>query len=178
MGQVKTMLLRAICGFIRPDNGTVSIDGKPVEFNKKLPESVGVIIENPGFIPSQSAMENLRYLADINHAFDQDEIMRLLDLFGLRNHAQEQVRSYSLGMRQKLAIVQALMEHQPLILLDEPTNGLDEHSVSVFLEEMKRQRDMGRTVLIASHHSDELSQIADHLYLMSDGVLSSSDADC
>lgn len=177
-GSGKTMLLRAICGFIRPDTGTVSIDGKPVEFNKKLPESVGVIIENPGFIPSQSAMENLRYLADINHAFDQHEIMRLLDLFGLRNHAQEKVRSYSLGMRQKLAIVQALMEHQPLILLDEPTNGLDERSVTVFLEEMKRQRDAGRTVLIASHHSDELSRIANHLYLMSDGVLSSSDADC
>ena len=177
-GSGKTMLLRAICGFIRPDTGTVSIDGKPVEFNKKLPESVGVIIENPGFIPSQSAMENLRYLADINHAFDQHEIMRLLDLFGLRNHAQEKVRSYSLGMRQKLAIVQALMEHQPLILLDEPTNGLDERSVTVFLEEMKRQRDAGRTILIASHHSDELSQIANHLYFMSDGVLSSSDTDC
>ncbi|MEJ5921650.1 ABC transporter ATP-binding protein [Bifidobacterium thermophilum] len=171
-GSGKTMLLRAICGFIRPDTGTVSIGGKPVEFNRKLPESVGVIIENPGFILAQSAMDNLRYLADINHAFDEQETMRLLTVFGLQNHANEKVKSYSLGMRQKLAIVQALMEHQPLIALDEPTNGLDEHSVAMFLEEMRHQRSLGHTVIIASHHSDELHQIADCLYTMADGVLS------
>lgn len=170
-GSGKTMLLRAICGFIHPTAGQVLINGQPVEFNRRLPEPVGIIIEEPGFLPYETAMDNLQYLAGINHDFDAAETDRLLTLFGLKSHEQEKVKSYSLGMRQKLAIVQALMEHQRLILLDEPTNGLDEHSVQMFLEEMTRQRDKGNTVVIASHHSDELQQIADHFYHMADGVL-------
>lgn len=171
-GSGKTMLLRAVCGFIRPDRGTVTIDGKLVEFNRRLPDTVGVIIENPGFMPSETADANLRYLASINHAYDEQETTRLLTLFGLNDHRGEKVKSFSLGMRQKLAIVQAIMEHQNLVLLDEPTNGLDERSVGIFLDEMKHQRDTGRTIVIASHHSDELNQIADHLYTMVDGKLS------
>lgn len=170
-GSGKTMLLRAICGFIHPTAGQVLINGQPVEFNRRLPEPVGIIIEEPGFLPYETAMDNLQYLAGINHDFDTTETDRLLTLFGLKGHEREKVKSYSLGMRQKLAIVQALMEHQRLILLDEPTNGLDEHSVQMFLEEMTRQRDKGNTVVIASHHGDELQQIADHFYHMADGML-------
>ena len=160
-GSGKTMLLRAICGFIRLDAGTVTMNGEPVVFNRKLPDSVGVIIENPGFVLSETGMQNLEYLAGINKDFDQEETERLLRLFDLLDHADAKVKSYSLGMRQKLAIVQALMEHQHLIVLDEPTNGLDQESVAMFLEEMRRQRDRGATVIIASHHFDELNQIAD-----------------
>lgn len=170
-GSGKTMLLRALCGFIRPTTGQVLIKGQPVEFNRRLPEPIGIIIEEPGFLPHETAMANLQYLAGINHDFDSGETDRLLTLFGLKDHEYDKVKSYSLGMRQKLAIVQALMEHQPLILLDEPTNGLDDHSVHVFLEEMKRQRDRGNTIIIASHHSNELEQIADSFYRMTDGCL-------
>lgn len=175
-GSGKTMLLRAICGFIRPDDGGVTIGGTPVEFNRRLPEPVGVIIENPGFVLNETAMQNLRYRADINHAFDPQETERLMALFGLSDSANEKVKSHSLGMRQKLAIVQALMEHQGIILLDEPTNGLDEHSVAVFLEEMRRQREQGNIIVIASHHSDELIQIVDTFYHMSDGRLTTQTA--
>lgn len=171
-GSGKTMLLRAICGFIRLDAGTVSINGETVEFNHKLPDSVGVIIENPGFVLSETGMQNLKYLAGINKDFDQEETERLLRLFDLLDYIDDKVKSYSLGMRQKLAIVQALMEHQHLIALDEPTNGLDEEAVTMFLNEMRRQRDKGNTVIIASHHSDELNQIADHIYMMREGMLS------
>lgn len=170
-GSGKTMLLRAICGFIHVDMGTVSMNGKSVEFNRKLPDSVGVIIENPGFVLSETGMQNLKYLAGINKDFDSDETERLLKEFGLWEHADEKMKSYSLGMRQKLAIVQALMEHQNLILLDEPTNGLDEQSVGVFLEEMRRQREQGKTVIIASHHRDELNLIADQFHSMASGRL-------
>lgn len=142
-----------------------------VEFNRKLPDSVGVIIENPGFVLSETGMQNLKYLAGINKDFDSDETERLLKEFGLWEHADEKMKSYSLGMRQKLAIVQALMEHQNLILLDEPTNGLDEQSVGVFLEEMRRQREQGKTVIIASHHRDELNLIADQFHSMASGRL-------
>ena len=168
-GSGKTMLLRAICGFIHVDTGTVSMNGKSVEFNRKLPDSVGVIIENPGFVLSETGMQNLKYLAGINKDFDSDETE--LKEFGLWEHADEKMKSYSLGMRQKLAIVQALMEHQNLILLDEPTNGLDEQSVGVFLEEMRRQREQGKTVIIASHHRDELNLIADQFHSMASGRL-------
>lgn len=170
-GSGKTMLLRAICGFIHVDTGTVSMNGKSVEFNRKLPDSVGVIIENPGFVLSETGMQNLKYLAGINKDFDSDETERLLKEFGLWEHTDEKMKSYSLGMRQKLAIVQALMEHQNLILLDEPTNGLDEQSVGVFLEEMRRQREQGKTVIIASHHRDELNLIADQFHSMASGRL-------
>ena len=166
-GSGKTMLLRAICGFIRLDAGTVTMNGEPVVFNRKLPDSVGVIIENPGFVLSETGMQN--------KDFDQEETERLLRLFDLLDHADAKVKSYSLGMRQKLAIVQALMEHQHLIVLDEPTNGLDQESVAMFLEEMRRQRDRGATVIIASHHFDELNQIADYCYTMRDGVLRAED---
>ncbi|KFI45731.1 ABC-2 type transport system ATP-binding protein [Bifidobacterium bohemicum] len=172
-GSGKTMLLRAICGFIRPTSGSVSIGGRPVVFNEKLPEKIGVIIENPGFVGSETGMQNLKYLADINRAFDSAEVTRLLKSFDLYDARDQKVKSYSLGMRQKLAIVQALMEHQNLILLDEPTNGLDARSVGVFLDQMRRQRDAGRTIVIASHHDGELTQIADRLYAMADGRLSS-----
>ena len=173
-GSGKTMLLRAICGFIRPNSGTVTIGGKTVEFNRKLPESVGVIIENPGFVLNETGVQNLRYLADINHAYDPAETKRLMTIFDLYEQANEKVKAYSLGMRQKLAIVQAFMEHQNLVLLDEPTNGLDESSVGVFLDEMKRQREQGKTIIIASHHRDELEQIADQFYHMNDGKLTQS----
>lgn len=174
-GSGKTMLLRVICGFIRLDAGTVTMNGEPVVFNRKLPDSVGVIIENPGFVLSETGMQNLEYLAGINKDFDQEETERLLRLFDLLDHADAKVKSYSLGMRQKLAIVQALMEHQHLIVLDEPTNGLDQESVAMFLEEMRRQRDRGATVIIASHHFDELNQISDYCYTMRDGVLRAED---
>lgn len=168
-GSGKTMLLRAICGFIRPDAGTVSIDGRRVDFNQRLPENIGLIIETPGFVNSQSAMTNLRYLAGINDAFDAKETDRLLTAFGLASHRDAKVKSFSLGMRQKLAIVQALMEHQRLILLDEPTNGLDWRSVREFMAEIKRQRDQGHTIIIASHHTDELAHLADEIHVMEAG---------
>ena len=168
-GSGKTMLLRAICGFIRPTEGSITINGAPVQFNHKLPENIGIIIETPGFVNHQTAWQNLTYLASLNNDFDEQETMRLLTAFELQHYCHDKVKSYSLGMRQKLAIVQALMEHQRLILLDEPTNGLDRHAVGVFMDEMLRQRESGR--IIASHHEEEIEQIVDHICSMEQGAL-------
>ncbi|NMM94336.1 ABC transporter ATP-binding protein [Bifidobacterium oedipodis] len=170
-GSGKTMLLRTLCGFIKPTSGSITINGTPVTFNHKLPENIGIIIETPGFAPSRSAMDNLRYLADINHAFDSAEVERLMRLFDLWDHRNDKVKSYSLGMRQKLAIVQAFMEHQRLVLLDEPTNGLDWRSVEQFMKEVNYQREQGHTIIIASHHNDELGGIVDAALLMRNGVI-------
>jgi len=168
-GSGKTMLLRAMCGFIRPTDGQVSIGGKPVVFNESLPERVGVLIEHPGFIGADTALGNLKYLAGLDGGLDEQETERLMKVFGIWRQRNEKVRSFSLGMRQKLAIVQALMEHQRLILLDEPTNGLDHKSVLAFQREMRRQQNLGNTVIIASHHGDELREIADRILHMENG---------
>ncbi|MFZ3477883.1 ABC transporter ATP-binding protein [Bifidobacterium adolescentis] len=168
-GSGKTMLLRAMCGFIRPTDGQVSIGGKPVVFNETLPEKIGVLIEHPGFIGADTALGNLKYLAGLDGGLDEQETERLMRVFGIWQHRDEKVKSFSLGMRQKLAIVQALMEHQRLILLDEPTNGLDHESVLAFQREMKRQQNLGNTVIIASHHGDELREIADRILHMENG---------
>nr|WP_278759221.1 ABC transporter ATP-binding protein [Bifidobacterium catenulatum] len=168
-GSGKTMLLRAMCGFIRPTDGQVSIGGKPVVFNESLPERVGVLIEHPGFIDADTALGNLKYLAGLDGGLDEQETERLMKVFGIWRQRNEKVRSFSLGMRQKLAIVQALMEHQRLILLDEPTNGLDHESVLAFQREMRRQQNLGNTVIIASHHGDELREIADRILHMENG---------
>ena len=168
-GSRKTMLLRAMCGFIRPTDGQVSIGGKPVVFNESLPERVGVLIEHPGFIGADTALGNLKYLAGLDGGLDEQETERLMKVFGIWRQRNEKVRSFSLGMRQKLAIVQALMEHQRLILLDEPTNGLDHESVLAFQREMRRQQNLGNTVIIASHHGDELREIADRILHMENG---------
>ena len=168
-GSGKTMLLRAMCGFIRPTDGQVSIGGKPVVFNESLPERVGVLIEHPGFIGADTALGNLKYLAGLDGGLDEQETERLMKVFGIWRQRNEKVRSFSLGMRQKLAIVQALMEHQRLILLDEPTNGLDHESVLGFQREMRRQQNLGNTVIIASHHGDELREIADRILHMENG---------
>lgn len=170
-GSGKTMLLRAICGFIRPTSGYVSIDDRPVEFNRRLPERIGIIIETPGFANHRTAWQNLTDLAEINEDFDEAETIRLLTLFELVEHRDDKVRSFSMGMRQKLAIVQALMEHQRIILLDEPTNGLDRYAVHAFMEEMRRQREQGRTILIASHHEMEITEIVDRMCVMDQGRL-------
>lgn len=168
-GSGKTMLLRAMCGFIRPTDGQVLIGDKPVVFNESLPERVGVLIEHPGFIGADTALGNLKYLAGLDGGLDEQETERLMKVFGIWQQRNEKVRSFSLGMRQKLAIVQALMEHQRLILLDEPTNGLDHESVLAFQREMRRQQNLGNTVIIASHHGDELREIADRILHMENG---------
>ena len=167
-GSGKTMLLRAMCGFIRPTDGQASIGGKPVVFNESLPERVGVLIEHPGF-GADTALGNRKYLAGLDGGLDEQETERLMKVFGIWRQRNEKVRSFSLGMRQKLAIVQALMEHQRLILLDEPTNGLDHESVLAFQREMRRQQNLGNTVIIASHHGDELREIADRILHMENG---------
>lgn len=175
-GSGKTMLLRAICGFIKLDSGRVNINGKPVVFNQLLPDTFGVIIENPGFNNNRSGWDNLEYLAGLDKGWDPAETIRLLKILDLYKHRDEKVKVYSLGMRQKLAIAQALMEHQHLVLLDEPTNGLDKASVSAFLEEMRYQRSLGTSVLIASHHDDEIKQVADRIYTMENGRVSTEES--
>lgn len=170
-GSGKTMLLRTIIGSLKLDQGEVYLEDQAVVFNQPLPVDVGVIIENPEFIPHFTGLENLKYLADINRHYHEERVLELLRSIDLYQHKDEKVKNYSLGMRQKLAIVQALMEDQDLILLDEPTNGLDKDAVQVFIEITRQIKANNKGLLIASHDQQMIDQLADHIYEISNGQM-------
>lgn len=168
-GSGKTMLLRAIIASMRLNSGQVYLKDHPVVFNQPLPIDVGVIIENPDFIPHFTGLENLKYLASIKDNYQEDQVLSLLKDLDLYQHKDIKVSNYSLGMRQKLAIVQSLMEDQALILLDEPTNGLDKDSVKVFIGFVQKIKSLGKGFLIASHDDQLIQAVSDHIYEIADG---------
>ncbi|MGO3836005.1 ABC transporter ATP-binding protein [Lactococcus lactis] len=170
-GSGKTMLFRAISGLIKLDSGSIRINNKPVIFNEKLPVSVGLIIENPGFSLNDSALDNLKYLANLNNNYDKEYTSYLFSKFGISNNKEQKVKTFSLGMRQKLGIIQALMEHQELVILDEPTNGLDKKSVAQFIDIVRELQEKGTTFLIASHNEYEIKELCDSIIEIEDGTI-------
>lgn len=140
-GSGKTVLMKVICGFILPDSGEVLVDGKKIGKDCDFPRDTGVIIENPGFSQYISGMKNLQNLASINKKVSKDEIVKVMELVGLNAQDRKWVSKYSLGMRQRLGIAQAIMEGQSVLILDEPMNGLDQEGDGRYAEaffEIKR----------------------------------------
>lgn len=170
-GSGKTMLFRAICGLIKLNSGNIKISDKSVLFNEKLPVSVGLILENPGFSLNETALENLKYLANLNNNYDKEYISYLLSKFGIADNKDQKVRTFSLGMRQKLAIIQAIMEHQELVILDEPTNGLDKKSIAQFIDIVRELQKKGTTFLIASHNEYEIKELCDSIIEIEEGTI-------
>ena len=170
-GSGKTMLLRAISGLITLDSGYIKIDNTLVELNKPLPVKVGIIIENVKFYDDLTGFENLKFLSSINNEISDDVINTYLKKFDLLKENNKKVKEYSLGMMQKLAIIQAIMEDQSLILLDEPTNGLDRNSVEIFNEQIKELKDKGKTIILVSHNDSEIKELCDEIIEISDGVI-------
>lgn len=162
-GSGKTMLLRMMCGLIKPSEGQVRIS-KNTTF--------GVLIETPGFIFNESAYSNLKYLADINKTIGKAEIENILKRIGLYESRDVKTKKFSLGMLQKLSIVQAVMENPDVILLDEPFNALDEESIEIVKEMIIEQKEKGASIVIASHTLDYLREQCDAVYKMTDGKLS------
>ena len=176
-GSGKTMLLRAICGLIHPTSGKIKINEEYIGRDIAFPRSVGVLIENPGFVPSMSGYENLKMLADIKEIIEKKQIEETLERVGLEQSMwKKKFKKYSLGMKQKLGIAAAIMEHPEIIILDEPTNALDEESIltlrSILLEEKKR----GALIIIASHDMEELYEISDQIIIMHSGKIQEGEA--
>ncbi|MDY3119054.1 MAG: ABC transporter ATP-binding protein [Peptoniphilus sp.] len=170
-GSGKTMFLRAVAGLMDVDSGAVFLDGEKRVYGTAPAINIGVMIEKVSFYGNLTGWENLRLLGEIRGPFDESEAKRLIAYFDMGHYINNKVRTYSLGMNQKLAIVQALMEKQPLVLLDEPTNALDEESVDRFyalLETVKRE---GRTVVLVSHKREDLRQWCDVCFRMREGRL-------
>lgn len=170
-GSGKTMLLRAVCGLIFPTTGTIDIDGKRLHKEISVPPSVGVIIENTELLPQYDALTNLKILAKIKKIASEEDIKETIRTVGLDPENRQKVKAYSLGMRQKLAIAQAIFEKPKLLLLDEPTNALDENSVINIRELFLRLRENGTTIIIASHNKEDLSVLADETLYINQGKL-------
>ncbi len=165
----KTMLMKCICGFVKPTSGKIVIDGNVLGKDMDVPEHMGIIIENPGFIPYYSGYKNLRLLASVRGKTGKKEIAEYMEMVGLDAKSKKHVSKYSLGMRQKLGIVQAIMEQPEILLLDEPMNGLDRKSVELVRNLIKKTADAGAVVLLSSHNQEDIDTLCDVVYHMEDG---------
>ena len=170
-GSGKTMLMKCICGFVKPTSGEIYVNGKRVGKDCDFPENIGIIIETPGFIPYYSGFHNLKLLAGLNRRIDSDRIKEAMQKVGLNPNLKLQVRKYSLGMRQRLGLAQAIMENPDLLILDEPMNGLDKDGVADMREYLLELKAQGKTILIASHNSEDISALCDTVCEMDKGAL-------
>ena len=168
-GSGKTMLMRLLCGLIRPTSGEVWIDGKKLGKDMDFPESVGLLIENPAFLPNYTGYENLELLAQIRGKIGAEEICQSLMEVGLDPHDPRKYRKYSLGMKQRLGIAAAIMEKPDLLIVDEPTNALDDSGVEQICTILRRERERGALVVIACHDSLLLETLSDEIYKIYEG---------
>lgn len=171
----KTMLFRAISGLITLTKGSITVGGMKIGTDCEFPPSMGLIIENTALWDDLTGMENLRQLASIQKKADDNKIRDTLLAVGLNPEEKKKYRKYSLGMKQKLAIAQAVMEEPELIILDEPTNSLDEESVERLKALLRREHERGATILISSHIHEDLEEICDRIYRLDCGKLVDED---
>ncbi len=170
-GSGKTVMFKCICGFLNPTGGKVTAEGKRIGRDRDFPESIGIIIEAPGFLPQFSGLKNLEMLAQIRGKLTLAEIADVIRRVGLDPTSRKPVGKYSLGMRQRLGIAQAIMEKPRILILDEPTNGLDKHGVVEIRELIRSLKDPERTILIASHNVADIDELCDTVCEMDAGVL-------
>lgn len=168
-GSGKTLLMKVIAGFLKPDRGTVLVQGKEVGKEVDFPEDIGVIIETPSFMPYISGYKNLYDLYSIKGIPDKEKIRQTMQLVGLDPDDKKFVFKFSLGMRQRLGIAQAIMEEQSLLILDEPMNGLDKKGVEEMRTLFLRLKEAGRTIVIASHNQADIDYLCDKVYELDNG---------
>lgn len=170
-GSGKTVLFKCICGFLRPDSGEIYVRGKLVGKETEVPENVGIIIEQPGFLRHYNGYRNLEFLAGLNGKPSRQKIEEVLELVGLLEQKNKKVGKYSMGMRQRLGIAQAIMEGQDILILDEPMNGLDNQGVVEMRKLLLDLKQKGTTILLASHNQEDIQQLCDAVHEMDVGVL-------
>ena len=170
-GAGKTMLLKSICGLTNYTGGEITVLGKKIGKDVEIPDSIGVIIEVPGFLPNLSGYKNLKYLADIKGKIGKDRIFEVIRQVGLDPESKKHVGKYSLGMKQRLGIAQALMEDPEILLLDEPMNGLDNKGVADVKEILKDLRKKNKTIILASHHMEDIDELCDKVVVMDSGKI-------
>ena len=173
-GSGKTMLMRTICGLILPTEGEIVIDGETLGKDISFPRSIGALIENPGFIADYSGMKNLEVLASIQNHIKKEDIAACMEELGLDPNDKKKFKKYSLGMKQKLGIIAAVMENPDLIILDEPLNALDEKTVNTVKEILLRHKARGALIIISCHDREELEFLSDEIFCIEAGEITGS----
>lgn len=171
-GSGKSVFFKTICGFLKPDKGTVTVNGKTIGKEMDFLPSLGVVIEKPGFIENYNQFDNLKYLAQINNIIDDKKIIEVIHRVGLDTNNKEKVKTFSLGMRQRLAIAQAIMEDQKIIILDEPFNGLDKNGCNQIKNLLMELKSPDRLILLTSHIEGDIDSLSDYIFEFSDGKIS------
>lgn len=170
-GSGKTVLLKCICGLMDYSGGTITVNGKVIGKDCEYPANMGVIIETPGFLPYHSGYKNLEYLASLRKKISKQEIKDVLVKVGLAGEEKKLVAKYSLGMRQRLGIAQAIMENPELLILDEPMNGLDKDGIAEVRKLLLEMKAEGKTMIITSHNEEDIKVLCDKVVEMDKGKL-------
>lgn len=169
-GSGKTMLMKCICGFVRPTKGSIFVGDKKIGQDLDFIENAGIIIETPGFIPYYSGLKNLMILAGLNKKITKEEVKKTMEQVGLNPKLKRYVGKYSLGMRQRLGIAQAIMEEPDILILDEPMNGLDNQGVEDIRKILLEQKEQGKTIIISSHNREDIDILCDQVWEMNHGI--------
>ena len=170
-GSGKTVLFKLICGYLRADSGKVIVEGQILGKENDFPQSLGALIEKPGFLWHETAFTNLDYLARIKNQISKEKIMETISLVGLDPRSKKKVGKYSLGMKQRLGIAQAIMEDPNILTLDEPMNGLDESGVELIRELILQYKDENKIILLASHNKEDIDTLCDEVYFVDSGKI-------
>ena len=170
-GSGKTVLFKSICGLVKLNSGEITVNGDVIGKDVSIIKNAGVIIEEPGLLRYKSGMKNLEYLYMINNKLDRKYLMTVMEKVGLDPKSRKKVGKYSMGMRQRLAIGQAIMENPEILILDEPMNGLDNHGVEDMRKIFLELKNMGKTILLASHNREDIDVLCDKVYEMDRGEL-------
>ena len=170
-GSGKTVLFKTIIGFLKPTSGEVIVGGKEIGKDTDFADNIGIVIETPGFLSSYSGYKNLEYLASIKNRIGKKEIKESMERVGLDANSKKKVGKYSLGMRQRLGIAQAIMENPDILILDEPMNGLDNQGVEDVREILLNLKEEGKSIILASHNKEDIEVLCDKVYEMDHGKL-------
>lgn len=170
-GSGKTVLFKSMIGYLKPTGGRVVVGGKELGRDIDFADNMGIIIENPGFLSHYSGYKNLEYLASIRKLIGEEQIRASMERVGLDPDSKKKVGKYSLGMRQRLGIAQAIMENPDILILDEPMNGLDNQGVKDVRRILLDLKEEGKTVILASHHKEDIEILCDQVYEMDHGKI-------
>lgn len=170
-GSGKTMLFRALSGLMNISSGRIFLDDKELHREMKVMENIGIVLENAGLYPELTGFENLKILANLKGKINDKQIKSAICRVGLKPEDKRTFKKYSLGMKQRIVIAQAIMEQPDILMLDEPTNALDEEGVALIRRIINEEKERGAMILIASHNRDDIELLSDEIFIMNNGVL-------
>ena len=170
-GSGKTVLMKCICGFLQPTSGSVKVFDKAIGQDCDFAQDTGMLIETPGFLPHETGLNNLLWLARLGKGASKDRVRQLIEQVGLDPSLKKTVSQYSLGMRQRLGIAQTLLDDPDLMILDEPMNGLDKNGVRSIRDLLLSLKSQGKTILLASHFAQDIDELCDTVCEMDQGIL-------